>query len=262
MSNFKIQNIQFENHNIDFIEIDGKKYISSANMANALEYSSPKSITNLFNARKTEFIEGEDYTVIDMMTVKNAPYKQIFFSMEGVIGITMLAQMPKAVVFRQWARKTLTNLQQVPQLTERQQVLLMAKNIIKLEEENLVLENTVKEKEQIIQEKDERLETARQVFKKVADNSGCRGFRECSIDLGIPQKDLRERLEKNKWICPKAKDKNGNKVLKPTVFGSQYDYVKYIPKKSVKLENGKVAKEFVITEKGYNKLLQQLGKVE
>lgn len=268
MSNFQIQNLQFENHNIDFIEIDGKKYISSANMANALEYSSSKSITNLFNARKTEFVEGEDYTVIDMMTVKNAPYKQIFFSMEGVIGITMLAQTPKAVAFRQWARKTLTNLQQVPQLTGQEALYQLAEGLLKekalrleAEKDKLALENTVKEKEQVIQEKDERLETARQVFKKVADKSGCHSFRDCATSLGIPQKQLRELLEKNKWICPKAKDSKGNKILKPTVSGSQYDYVKYPPKEGLKLANGKVAKEFLITEKGYNKLMQQLGKL-
>lgn len=89
------QILHFNSYPIESIEINGKKYISSANMSNALEYSTSKSITNLFNANREEFTNGEDYMVIDSMTVKNAPYKQTFFSIEGVILITMLAKTPK-----------------------------------------------------------------------------------------------------------------------------------------------------------------------
>lgn len=143
------QILHFNSYQIESIEINGKKYISSANMSNALEYSTSKSITNLFNANREEFTEGEDYTVIDSMTVKNAPYKQIFFSMEGVILITMLAKTPKAVEFRKWAKNTLANLPQPKELT-RFEILTMA-----LESEKMVLQlqNEVKEKDNVIQEK-------------------------------------------------------------------------------------------------------------
>ena len=141
------QILHFNSYPIESIEINGKKYISSANMSNALEYSTSKSITNLFNANREEFTEGEDYTVIDSMTIKNAPYKQIFFSMEGVILITMLAKTPKAVDFRKWAKNTLANLPQPKELS-RIEILQMA---IDSERRVLALENTVKEKDDVIE---------------------------------------------------------------------------------------------------------------
>ena len=141
------QILHFNSYPIESIEINGKKYISSANMSNALEYSTSKSITNLFNANREEFTNGEDYMVIDSVTVKNAPYKQTFFSMEGVILITMLAKTPKAVEFRKWAKKTLATLPQPKELS-RIEILQMA---IDSERRVEALENTVKEKEIVIE---------------------------------------------------------------------------------------------------------------
>lgn len=274
MSNFQIQNLQFENHNIDFIEIDGKKYISSANMANALEYSSSKSITNLFNARKTEFVEGEDYMVIDMMTVKNAPYKQIFFSMEGVIGITMLAQTPKAVAFRQWARKTLTNLQQAPQLPKMDSAYflqisqLMAekealiekqqKTIGSLEYANKLNEEKIDYAKEIIHKQDTQIEKMKTLFKQVADKTGCVKFQACARSLNVTDTELRTLLVGNKW-------RHKLKAM-ATTYGVDNGFVKMLPEEyTVKLPDGKTRKDKIltlhITEKGYNKLMQQLGKL-
>jgi prophage antirepressor-like protein len=208
MSNFPLQTLQFENHNIDCIEIEGKKYISSLNMANALEYSSSKSVTNLFNTNKAEFIEGEDYTVIDMMTVKNAPYKQIFFSMEGVMGITMLAKTEKAAAFRQWARKTLANLpavQQAPQidgkfLLEIAQQMIEKENLIKLQStkiEVLEIENTQKE----------------EVIEKHIEAKEHKNYTQTADIVGMPQQKFLKYLRANGYVekagrRPTVKSKN------------------------------------------------------
>ncbi len=250
----QIQILYFENHKIDSIEIDGKKYISSGNMAAALEYSSSKSITNLFNANKGEFTEGEDYTVIDMMTVKNAPYKQIFFSIEGVIGITMLAKTPKAVEFRKWARKVLINLPQSPQLPQNYVQALEC--LVIAEKEKLELRNIVKEKDNIIQVKDTQIENATKLFKQIADKTGCVKFQPCARHLGITDTVLRTLLIKNGW---RRKDKHF-----PTTDGVNKGYVKLLPEEfDVKFKDGNTQKKsslaFYITEKGYNQILEQVS---
>lgn len=225
--------------------------------------------------RLQDFVENVDFVSLSENYEKplgGRPTKDFLLTINTAKHISMLERNEQGLKMRQAfidAEKQLKKIQQqAPQLTGQEALYQLAEGLLKekalrleVEKDKLALENTVKEKEQVIQEKDERLETARQVFKKVADKSGCHSFRDCVTSLGIPQKQLRELLEKNKWICPKAKDSKGNKILKPTVSGSQYDYVKYPPKEGLKLANGKVAKEFLITEKGYNKLMQQLGKL-
>ena len=160
---------------------------------------------------------------------------------------------------------------QVPQIKyTKKELLLMAleseEKIEKLSQEIQVLgyekevvEKNLEIKTAEVKEKEIVIEKARATFKQVADKNGCVGFRECAIQLGISQKELRELLEKNKMICPKAKDSKGNKVLKPTVSGASYGYVKHATKEGVKLQNGKKAKEFLITEKGFAKLLNQVS---
>jgi phage antirepressor YoqD-like protein len=183
-----------------------------------------------------------------------------------------------AVQVSRWVSDWIVN-KQVPQIREytKKELLLMA---LENEERIEALENTVQKKDQEIQvlgyekevveknleiktaevkEKEIVIEKARATFKQVADKNGCVGFRDCATQLCIPQKQLRELLEKNKMICPKAKDSKGNKILKPTVGGASYGYVKHATKDGVKLQNGKTAKEFLITEKGFAKLLNQVS---
>ncbi|NBO36635.1 hypothetical protein EBU91_03765 [bacterium] len=246
------QILHFNNHQIESIEIDGKKYISSANMSNALEYSTSKSITNLFNSNREEFTEGEDYMVIDSMTVKNAPYKQIFFSMEGVILITMLAKTQKAVEFRKWAKNTLANLPQIKQLS-RMEILQIA---MESEKRVLELESTVKEKDIIIEAKDTQIESAKNLFKQVADKTGCIKFKACASLLNITESELKGVLRSNKWIYL-------NKLF-PTTEARINGYVKNLPEEfKVKTKDGKTLNKqrlsFFITERGYYNLLEKVA---
>ena len=254
MQKQEIQTLQFNNHNIESIEIDGQKYISSSNMATALEYSSPKSITNLFNANKDEFTENEDYRVIDLMTIKNAPYKQIFFSMQGVVLITMLAKTQKAKEFREWAKKVLVGKQIQIQLPQNYVEAL--KCLVIAEEEKLALENTVKEKEDTIARQQTSIENAKELFKEIADKTGCVKFKVCASLLNIKESELKAILRQNKWIYLKK--------FFPTTHGKRNGYVQLQAETfDVKLKSGsKVQKSslaFYITEKGYSKILEQLS---
>lgn len=252
MSNIQI--FKFNSQNIEAVIIDGVKYITSTSIANALEYANPKSISNLFNSNKEEFVDGVDYRVIDMMTVKNAPYKQIVFSMEGVVLITMLAKTPKAVEFRAWAKKTLIEKNIVPQLPQNYVEAL--KCLVIAEEEKLALTNTVKEKDNIIQVKDTQLDNAKALFKQVADKTGCIKFKACASLLNIKESELKAILRQNKWIYL-------NKLF-PTTDGRKKSYVKLqVEEFNVKFKNGiamqKSSPAFYITEKGYNEILKQVS---
>jgi prophage antirepressor-like protein len=254
MQKQEIQTLQFNNHNIQSIEINGQKYISSSNMATALEYSSLKSITNLFNANKDEFTENEDYTVIDLMTVKNAPYKQIFFSMQGVVLITMLAKTQKAREFREWAKKVLVEKQIQIQLPSNYVEAL--KCLVIAEEEKLALENVVKEKEDTIARQRITIENAQDLFQEIADKTGCVKFKACARQLAITDTELRTLLIYNGW-------RQKNKHF-PTTNGVNQGYVKLMAESfnATLKNNSKIQKSsptFYITEKGYRKILEQVS---
>jgi len=241
------QILHFNNHRIESIEIDGKKYISSANMSNALEYSTSKSITNLFNSNREEFTEGEDYMVIDSMTVKNAPYKQIFFSMEGVILITMLAKTQKAVEFRKWAKNTLANLPQIKQLS-RMEILQIA---MESEKRVLELESTVKEKDIIIEAKDTQIEVQDATIDKISNIQDTYSIRQAKSNLLTRECSLKQYLFSKKWCQYLSNGKSG--VDKKNILQATYYAVTNNFAKDVNVENRiqqRFFKQFRITKHG------------
>lgn len=151
---------------------------------------------------------------------------------------------------------------QISQLMAEKEALIekQTQEIQVLEYSKATVEKNLEIKEAEVKEKELVIEKAREVFVRVADGTGCYNFDSLVRNLNIPRKELRTLLETMKWICPKATDGKGNKVLKPTALSERLGFTKYLTTKFV-LPNGKAKMDFVITANGYEKLLQQVGKV-
>ncbi len=83
---------------------DGKIWIASKDLANALGYKNSKSINNLYNANADEF-SRDMTTVTELMTVRetgNILMKTRIFSLRGCHLIAMLAKTAIAKDFRKW----------------------------------------------------------------------------------------------------------------------------------------------------------------
>ena len=76
-------------------------WLSSADIAKALHYSSNKSVTNLFNQNSDEFSSGMTM-VIESVTSGNYRKKVRVFSLRGAHLIAMFARTPVAKEFRRW----------------------------------------------------------------------------------------------------------------------------------------------------------------
>ncbi|MHC7827050.1 P22AR C-terminal domain-containing protein [Klebsiella pneumoniae] len=76
-------------------------WLTSAEIANALQYKSAKSVTNLFNQNSDEFTSGMTQ-VIESVTSGNYRKKVRVFSLRGARLIAMFARTDVAKEFRRW----------------------------------------------------------------------------------------------------------------------------------------------------------------
>lgn len=76
-------------------------WLTSAEIANALQYKSAKSVTNLFNQNADEFTSGMTQ-VIESATSGNYRKKVRVFSLRGAHLIAMFARTDVAKEFRRW----------------------------------------------------------------------------------------------------------------------------------------------------------------
>lgn len=76
-------------------------WLTSAEIANALQYKSAKSVTNLFNQNVDEFTSGMTQ-VIESVTSGNYRKKVRVFSLRGAHLIAMFARTDVAKEFRRW----------------------------------------------------------------------------------------------------------------------------------------------------------------
>lgn len=76
-------------------------WLTSAEIANALQYKSAKSVTNLFNQNSDEFTSGMTQ-VIESVTSGNYRKKVRVFSLRGAHLIAMFARNQVAKDFRRW----------------------------------------------------------------------------------------------------------------------------------------------------------------
>ncbi|STZ55567.1 ORF6C domain [Moraxella lacunata] len=97
--------LTFQNIALTPAKVDNQIWLTSADLAKALGYSSDKSVTNLYNSNADEFTSGMT-TVIESMTngINNSQrkIKIRIFSLRGCHLIAMFARTKVAKEFRQW----------------------------------------------------------------------------------------------------------------------------------------------------------------
>ncbi|WP_230656884.1 BRO-N domain-containing protein [Psychrobacter sp. I-STPA10] len=83
---------------------DGQIWLTASELANALDYKSSKSVTNLYNANSDEFTSGMT-EVIESVTsskIKGLTAKVRIFSLRGCHLLAMFARTKIAKEFRKW----------------------------------------------------------------------------------------------------------------------------------------------------------------
>jgi len=93
--------LTFRSHTFTPAIRDNKFWLTSSQIAEALEYSSTKSITNLYNQNEDEFT-SEMTQVTESVTSRNYRKKVRIFSLRGAHLIAMFARTPIAKEFRRW----------------------------------------------------------------------------------------------------------------------------------------------------------------
>lgn len=91
-------------HNVNFNPVtlnDGQIWLSSIELAQALDYKSVKSVSNLYNSNKDEFTDSMTQ-VIESVTSGNYKKKSRIFSLRGCHLIAMFARTAVAKQFRKW----------------------------------------------------------------------------------------------------------------------------------------------------------------
>ncbi len=83
------------------IQCDGQIWLSSSELAQALDYKSVKSVSNLYNSNKDEFSDSMTQ-VIESVTSGNYKKKSRIFSLRGCHLIAMFARTDVAKEFRKW----------------------------------------------------------------------------------------------------------------------------------------------------------------
>ncbi|MGN7911749.1 BRO-N domain-containing protein [Enterobacter sp. 22466] len=93
--------LTFRNHTFTPAIRDNKLWLTSSQIAEALEYCSTKSISNLYKQNEDEFTP-EMTQVTDSVTSGNYRKKVRVFSLRGAHLIAMFARTPVAKEFRRW----------------------------------------------------------------------------------------------------------------------------------------------------------------
>lgn len=103
------------------VQCDGQIWLSSGELAQALDYKSVKSVSNLYNSNKDEFSESMTQ-VIESVTSGNYKKKSRIFSLRGCHLIAMFARTAIAKQFRKWVLDVLDREVVTKQLEGRQSI--------------------------------------------------------------------------------------------------------------------------------------------
>lgn len=102
----KNQIVTFNNQNLNLIEHSNQFWLTSVDVAKALNYSDSNAITLLYSKHKSEFDDKMSQT-IETIGSRNLLRKQRLFNREGAWLIGMFARTPKAAEFRKWVLNVL-----------------------------------------------------------------------------------------------------------------------------------------------------------
>jgi len=92
--------LQFYNTNFTYMEIAGQKWLTAAEVGQALEYADDKAIHRIFNRHADEFTQ--QMTGVVKITTPGGMQDVRMFSLRGAHLIGMFARTPKAKEFRRW----------------------------------------------------------------------------------------------------------------------------------------------------------------
>lgn len=93
--------LSFNDVNFSPVQHGGQIWLSSGELAQALDYKSVKSVSNLYNSNKDEFSDSMTQ-VIESVTSGNYKKKSRIFSLRGCHLIAMFARTDVAKAFRKW----------------------------------------------------------------------------------------------------------------------------------------------------------------
>lgn len=114
--------LTFRNYTFSPVTYQSKIWLTSIQLAKALAYSNPKSISNLYNQNIDEFSIGMSQ-VIESVTSGNYRKKTRIFSLRGAHLVAMFARTPVAKEFRKWVLdildKEVGNPQPTPEAHEK-----------------------------------------------------------------------------------------------------------------------------------------------
>lgn len=93
--------LSFNDVNFSPVQANGQIWLSSSELAQALDYKNIKSVSNLYNSNKDEFSSSMTQ-VIESVTSGNYKTKTRIFSLRGCHLIAMFARTAVAKDFRKW----------------------------------------------------------------------------------------------------------------------------------------------------------------
>lgn len=204
MQNIQIFNFQDNaNSPVKILIQDNKEYFLAKNVCDILELS------NVSQALSR--LEKEDIISNDTPT-NGGTQKMLYVSEAGLYELVFASKKPEAKEFKKWVFNTIlptirkTGKFEVQQLTQKEQVLLLAKNLLELEEQNKALENAVKEKDEVIeiqQSENNKLKITIKDFFKGAELFTRRQL--CHFlarqGLEVKEQQITDFLNKKKWLC-------------------------------------------------------------
>lgn len=97
--------LAFHNTKFNIVTHNNQIWLSSKELAQALEYASAKSVTDIYNKNLDEFTDGMSLVVESTTNGVNASQRRLkvrIFSLRGAHLIAMFARTPVAKEFRRW----------------------------------------------------------------------------------------------------------------------------------------------------------------
>jgi anti-repressor protein len=212
----QIQTLTFNSNPISFITINGKEYFLAKNVCDILEL---KNVSQALSRVQIGDIISNDTPTTS--GIQKMSYVDEF----ALYDLIMASKKPQAVEFKKWTYEVLQQIRktgkfEIQQLTQREQVLLLAKNLLDSEEENQKLQIENIQKQKIIEvlqnenlEKDNENQKLKQNIKDFFKGAELFTRRQVCHFLArqsviIKEEDLTEFLNKKKWLCIGEHNKN------------------------------------------------------